>query len=135
MYAVSVAVIMPAPDAHRIATRNSWGKVLPLPEIRAELGFAESYSEADFERIKRGLIPSAMEDKWFVFFEEPWLYFHRSWTGIGIYGVAFQSSIEGAAVAASWVNRDAQQYRETRADHDRAALRSLIDALLLERPK
>lgn len=56
-------VVMPIPH---IATRQSW-KVLPLPEIRADLGFAESYTTADFELIKRGLIPDEMEDKWFIF--------------------------------------------------------------------
>lgn len=105
-----------------------------MPEIRAELSFSDSYISADFERIKCGLIPEAMEDKWFVFFEEPWLYFHRSWTGAGIYGVKFQSSTDGATVVGSWVNRNAQQYKETRTDYDRALLKFLIDALLLGRP-
>jgi hypothetical protein len=115
-----------------IATRESW-KVSPLPEIRTELGFAESYTTAEFEVIKRGLIPEEMEDKWFVFFEEPWLYFHRSWTGAGIYGVEFQSSAEGATVVASWVSRDAKRYEAARTEHDRAVLTFLIDALLLRK--
>lgn len=105
-----------------------------MPETRAELSFSDSYSSADFERIKCGLIPEEMEDKWFVFFEEPWLYFHRSWTGAGIYGVKFQSLTDRASVVASWVRRDAQQYTETRTDYDRAILKFLIDALLLGRP-
>jgi hypothetical protein len=60
-----------------------------LPESRADLSFAESYTAGEFERIKRGVIPREMEDKWFVFYEEPWLYFHRSWTGACIYAVRF----------------------------------------------
>lgn len=75
-----------------------------------------------------------MEDKWFIFYEEPWLYFHRSWTGVGIYGVEFEVSPQGASVAASWVSRESRQYAETRTDHDRALLKFLIDALLLGRP-
>jgi len=113
-----------------IATRESW-TVLPLPEYRAALGFAETYTSADFERLKCGLIPEEMEDKWFIFYEDPWLYFHRSWTGAGIYGVEFHASHQGASVAASWVSRDATQYGETSTDHDRDLLKFLIDALLL----
>src|SRR5689334_3790210 len=116
---------MPDQDANRIATRECW-KVLPLPEIRAELGFAATYTSVDFELIKRGLIPEEMEDKWFVFFEKPWLYFHRSWTGAGIYGVEFQSSPLGVSVVASWVGGRVNQ-NAAGTDYDRAVLTFLID--------
>jgi hypothetical protein len=98
------------------------------------LGLTASYSPADFELIKRGSIPEEMEDKWFVFYEEPWLYFHRSWTGAGIYGVQFIADAnEQASVVSSWVSRDASQFGETGTDYDRAALAFLIDVLLLGR--
>lgn len=116
--------------SNEIATRESW-KILALPETRADLDFAEAYTLEEFERIRRGLIPHEMEDKWFVFFEEPWLFFHRSWTGSGIYGVRFQLSDSGASAVESWVSRDRNQYTETRTDYDRAMLEFLIDALLL----
>ena len=74
-----------------------------------------------------------MEDKWFIFYEEPWLYLHRSWTGAGIYGVRFQS--DGAIVPAveSWASRDAS-YKATSVEYDRAILRFLIEGLLVRTP-
>jgi len=123
---------MPPSLPIEIASRQSW-KTLASPEARADLAFAEAYSVEDFERIKRGVIPQAMEDKWFVFYEEPWLYFHRSWTGFCIYGVRFQSSASVATPVESWVSRDISQYKETRTDYDRAMLKFLIDAFLLGR--
>jgi hypothetical protein len=113
-----------------IATRDSW-KTLPLPEARAELGFSQSYSTEEFERIKRGLIPQEMEDKWFIFFEEPCLYFHRGWTGMCIYVIRFEVSETGASVVESWVNRDPEQYGKTDTEYDRAIVKFLIEALLL----
>lgn len=107
--------------------------VLPCPELRADLGFAEVYTPSEFDRIKRGLIPIEMEDKWFMFFEDPWLFAHRSWTGICIYAVKFESSPTAASAVESWVNRDPQQYRGTSLEHDRALLKFLIDAFLLGR--
>jgi hypothetical protein len=95
---------------------------------------AESYTHADFEKIKRGLIPEEMEDKWFIFFEEPWLYFHRSWTGSGVYGAKFRQSNYGASLVASWVGQSDGQHMEPRQDHHRAMLKFLIDALLLGKP-
>ena len=123
---------MQGPEAKRIATRESW-EVRPLPEARAELGFAESYTNEEFELIKRGLIPEEMEHKWFIFFEEPWLHFHRSWTGHGIYGVKFKTSPGSASVIDSWVSRE-DTWKGTKTKYDRLLLKFLIDALLLGRP-
>jgi hypothetical protein len=117
---------------NEIATRGSW-KIVSLPSARADLSFAAAYTLEEFEHIRRGVRPREMEDKWFVFFEEPWLFFHRSWTGAGIYGVRFELSDSGAVAVESWVSRDTDQYRETRTDYDRAVLTFLIDALLLKK--
>jgi hypothetical protein len=117
-------------EAQLTATRDSW-KALPCPEKRKALEFNENYSLAEFDRIRQGLIPIEMEDKWFIFYEAPWLYAHRSWSGICIYAVRFDDASGGASVAESWVNRS--QYSETRPDYDRALLKFLIDALLLGR--
>src|SRR5690349_5322600 len=98
------------------ATRDSW-KVLPCPEKREALGFNEVYSLAEFDRIRQGFIPSDMDDRWFIFYEEPWLYAHRSWSGICVYAVRFESASGGASVAESWVNRDRSQYGKTSTDY------------------
>jgi len=45
---------------------------------------ALSFTEEQYQKMQKGLIPKAMEDKWYVYFENDWLYFHRSWTGAGI---------------------------------------------------
>lgn len=81
--------------------------------------------------MKRGLIPQRMEDKWFIYFEEAWLYFYRSWTGHCIYAIRFESSAAGGSAVESWVSRDSAQYRETRTDYDRLIAKFLIDAFLL----
>jgi len=81
--------------------------------------------------MKRGLIPRQMEDKWFIYFEEPWIYFHRSWTGPCIYGIRFESSTTGVLAVESWVSRDSTQYRETRTEYDQLIAKFLVDAFLL----
>ncbi len=40
-----------------------------------------------------------MEDKWFIYFDEPYLYFHRSWTGDAVYRVALGPKDSGVTVA------------------------------------
>lgn len=116
------------PDA--IATRSSW-KIVAPPAARAPLEFTQSYTSDEFQRIQRGSIPRQMEDKWFIYYEEPWLHLHRSWTGFYIFALRFQSSDAGASVVESWVNRDAAQHDGWNLADDRAVARFLVDALLL----
>jgi hypothetical protein len=75
-----------------------------------------------------------MDDKWFICFHQGWLLFHRSWTGVCIYGLQLERLSGGVHVRDSWVNRDPSQYKGTELEYDRKLARFLIDALLLRRP-
>ena len=109
-----------------IATRADW-KTTPLPTARETLVLDRVYTAVEFDRIKLGRVPREMEDKWFVFYEEPWLHFHRSWTGFGVYQVRFES-VEGISrVAEAFVSRDQEQYRSTNAKSDALFLAVMLD--------
>jgi hypothetical protein len=108
------------------ATRGDW-KTTPLPAARKAIPFDRSYTAEEFAWVKEGLVPECMEDKWFVFYEEPWLYFHRSWTGYCVYQLRFEPADSGARVAEVWVSRDAEQYRETDDTRDALLLAVLLD--------
>jgi hypothetical protein len=103
----------------------------PSIESRADLGVAAVYPSVEFEQVMCGVTPQEMEHKWDITFEDPWLYFHRSWTGICVYGLRFERSAVGASVVESWVNRDQSQYRMTSIEYDQAMVRFLIDAMML----
>jgi hypothetical protein len=75
-----------------------------------------------------------MEDKWFIFFEAPCLYLHRSWTGVCIYVVRCREDGAGAVVEEAWANRDPAEYRRTDDAYDARLLGYLIDRLLLSLP-
>jgi hypothetical protein len=111
-------------------TRSSW-KLLPLPVRQDRLELDLRYSLNDAERIKLGYMPKEMEDKWFLFFERNWLYFHRSWTGAGIYGVRFESFPDGFHVAEAWVNGDGDHYVSPGPEQDADMIQRLIERLLL----
>jgi len=111
------------------ATSLSW-KHLPLPDERESLRFDALFTDADAEHLMLGLIPQEMEDKWFVYFENGWLRFHRSWTGHCIYALRLDGCPVGVRVVESWANKNPQQYTGTDIAEDRARVRSLIDRLL-----
>lgn len=112
------------------ATRRSWTNQ-PLPEKRSRLALRREFTGQEFEALRRGLIPEAMEDRWFIFLEGDILYFHRSWTGYCIYQLSLRKEDAGYAVAEALVNRDAGQYSGGDDAHDVKLLTFLIDNLLL----
>jgi hypothetical protein len=114
------------------ASRTSWKTQPPPPaEARERLPYERRFDAAEQQRLLRGLVPDQMEDKWFIFHEDGWLYFHRSWTGLCIYGVRLRPEGAGSAVEEAWVNRAPDQYARTDSDYDTRLLAYLVDRLLL----
>jgi hypothetical protein len=92
----------------KTATKEAW-ETYPVEHpkrIAIELVFTDS----QFEKLKYGLIPRQMEDKWFCYFEADWLYFHRSWTGFGIYKAQLLKEPEGYSIREFWVERNPEKY-------------------------
>ena len=116
-----------------VAMRQSWANV-PLPEQRTLISYQREFSAEEYEVIRYGLIPEAMEDKWFIFLEEDVLYFHRSWTGYCIYQLTLKKDGANYTVTEALVNRDPSQYSATNNDYDEKFLTWIIDNLLLGRP-
>jgi hypothetical protein len=112
------------------AQRNSW-KTEPMPVKTARLPYARVFSIEEYGRISLGLIPREMEDKWFIFLEDDWLYLHRSWTGTCVYKVQLQQKEDKYNVADALVNRDPEQYLETDINYDAALLNFLVENFLL----
>jgi hypothetical protein len=112
------------------ATREAW-KTVAMPEQKSRLAWPRTFTSQEFDRLSRGLIPAAMEDKWFIYLEDQVLYFHRSWTGFCIYQLHLKPAGDGWAATEAWVNRDNEQYKATSDDYDSALLAFLIDNLLL----
>lgn len=88
------------------------------------------FSHAEMARLREGLVPEEMEDKWFVVWTGDALDFHRSWTGLHVYRVTFEPAPFGEAIAAVVVS-GAPAARG--GDHAARLLLWLCDALLLGR--
>ena len=83
------------------ANRTSW-KCKPFVAGTA-LPYQRGFSDEELARISNGLIPGKMEDKWFIFYEEPYLYFHRSWTGEPFSRLKFAAGKEGTQVSEAFI--------------------------------
>ena len=116
----------------RPARRDDW-TTHPLPEQHIVLGADWRYTPDEARRMRLGLIPEVMEDKWFIYHADGRLHFHRSWTGFCIYEVELIEDGAHLRLGEIRVSRDMDQYRKTSVEHDLQLLRFLIDRLLLGR--
>jgi hypothetical protein len=113
-----------------IARRDRW-KTSSMPARTSELAYSAEFSQAEFERISRGLVPREMENKWFIFLEDGCLFFHRSWTGHCIYRVELEPLGDKHVVRCAEANRDPDEYKQTDDAYDSELLSFLVDVLLL----
>lgn len=108
-------------------------KPRPLPRRRVQLPFERNFTEAESLRLKRGFVAHSMEDRWHIFFRDPWLTFVRSWTGFCVYKVRLEVSEGGCKIVQAFASRDSKQYGGTDARQDVEILSFLIEHLLLDR--
>jgi hypothetical protein len=114
------------------ATSKDW-KTHPLPKKRSLIPADRQFTSREMDRIKRGVIPMEMEDKWFVFFKRNRLYFHRSWTGFCVYIAHFKRKQDGQVLCLIEANRNAKQYSDKDDAYDAKLFFYILDLLLLGR--
>jgi len=74
--------------------------------------------ERQLARMRFGLWPEQMEDKWFAYYENGRICFHRSWTGHKIYEAEIQRADSGYTIPEITVERDQKIYRQTNNAED-----------------
>jgi hypothetical protein len=115
------------------ATQPSDWKTVELPSKRTTLTLDREFSKQEMEKIRRGILPRQMEDKWFIYWKDGDLFFHRSWTGFCTYIVHFNEEENGSRMVKAEVNRDPDQYSQTDDAYDAKMISYLVDILLLEK--
>lgn len=112
------------------ATKLDW-QLFPLPENRAVLKINRVFSRSQMDRIRHGVIPRDMDERWFIYFEDNTLYLHRSWTGHCVFIVSL-NEIENDAwhISHCLVSRDKEQYGETSNAADIKLLHLVINDML-----
>ena len=113
-----------------LVKQEDW-KTNPIPKQRVKLTFNRIFSTEQTELIKVGLPAKGMEDKWFIYFENNELFFHRSWTGNCIFQVQFEHKENSLIATYIEANRDLDQYSETDNKNDLYLVNRLIDKMLL----
>ena len=94
-----------------------------MPEQHAEIFPEIHLTAAELAKLQYGSIPGAMEDHWFLFFEDTQFYCIRSWSGNCIY---IADVTDGGDILHALVNRDPAQYTCTNDEEDCLMLTHLV---------
>ena len=73
-----------------------------------------------------------MEDKWFIFYENDRLYFHRFWTGRGVFKAQLIKGPDDYSMDEFWAERNNEKYENSDDDQDRETFCFLIANELLK---
>jgi hypothetical protein len=116
------------------AASTSWERT-PFKEC-VPIPYRAAFDAEQFVRLKAGLIPQTMEDKWFIHYEEPELFFHRSWTGQPVYRLTLATLADGgAAVSEALWSKELAVASKDGPDYQVQLLDFLVANLLLGQSK
>ena len=75
-----------------------------MPASAERLAVDREYPGHEWARLCFGVVPNSMEERWFIFYEEPWLCVHRNSNGECFFRVRFEVTGGGARIAEAYVN-------------------------------
>jgi 8-oxo-dGTP pyrophosphatase MutT (NUDIX family) len=124
----------PLPLERPIARRSDL-TTRPLPAARVTLPLELRFGPSEMAAIRRGLVPSEMDERWFFFYEDGVLHCHRSSTGICIYRVYFRPTDSGWEAWQVEINRRRDEYGQTDDGEELGRLTGIIEQLLILGPE
>ena len=111
------------------ALPTSW-KTRPFNE-GVPIPYRGAFDHEQFSGLKQGLVPQQMEDKWFIYYEEPYLFLHRSWTGQPVYRLTLRPSQGGAEVTEALWSKDPADASELDSEYQVKLIGFLLSNLVL----
>lgn len=86
------------------ATQNSW-KTIPMEKPQPYCTHLTLTPE-HFAKLQMGFIPENMDDRWFVYFDNDWVYLHRSWTGYETFRAKIQTENDCYTIKEFWAETE-----------------------------
>ena len=82
------------PETKEKATADSW-HTEPMQGQPVELPMDFALSDAQMAVIALGHIPEVMEDHWFMYCDESWIRYYRSWSGLCVFEARYEKAAKG----------------------------------------
>ena len=114
------------PEKKKKATAKSW-KTEPMQDRPLELPMDFALSDAQMAIISLGHIPEVMEDHWFMYCDEAWIRYYRSWSGLCVFEAGYEKSADGYRIVTLRMHAE-----DDRSERYAAKQKALFLALLLD---
>lgn len=88
------------PDKSKVATKDSW-QTEPMPSDPKEVSVMPAQlilSHDNMDQLRRGHVPEAQEDHWFMYSDRDYIRYYRSWTGM----CAFEAHVAYSSVGEAY---------------------------------
>ncbi len=120
----------PLPKKTRTATADDW-KTEPLPEKAddmTEMSFGFRIPAGSMAVIRKGHIPEVMEDHWFMYCDNEYIRYFRSWTGMCAFEAHYRKDGDDYLVDNLKMNHDLAQFGVNGDEAGAALFRYLVVA-------
>lgn len=122
----------PEPEPRRTRPAEAGDQATtPMPALHVDIPVDRRFSAEEMERVRLGVLPDQMEDKWFIYWDDGRLHMHRSWTGMCIYIAQFTEDDAGWRMVSLRANRDPDQYSQPDDAEDAAMAMFVINVVVL----
>ena len=112
-------------------TKSDW-KIKPITNSADKIDLRLTFTNSDFEKIRQGFKPKDMDDRWFIYSEDLWVNFHRSWMGDCIFRVRFDKTADDTYTTVEcWVERNEKIYGIKDDNENRRIIEQIIKDRLL----
>ena len=109
--------------------KSNW-RTVDMPETWEAAEINRSLTEEDYQTLICGFIPRDMDDRWFLYVQNDWVYLHRSWTGHCIFKLKLEVLSSHVILTDIRINRDPNQYRSVNLEADKNEANSILTSLL-----
>lgn len=100
-----------------------------------KIPYRATFDIQEFSRLRQGLTPKSMDDKWFVYYQQPYLFLNRSWTGMPAYRITLKEKENSVKVIEALWSRKLAEESKWGLEYEAQLLDFLISNLLLGQGK
>ncbi|WDF80815.1 hypothetical protein PQ469_12435 [Mucilaginibacter sp. KACC 22773] len=108
---------------------HDW-KAIPFPFEHEKIILNKVLTNEGYNALILGHRPHGMDDRWFVYCKDSWLYLHRSWTGYCIFKIKLDMIDGNYKLTEAHLSRDQDQYRSSSKESDIEVINLVIDLVI-----
>lgn len=101
-----------------------------MPDETERFYSGRELTSEEYSKLSLGLKPSGMDDKWFIYVKEGYIYFHRSWTGHCIFIARIENNMDRIFLSDVTTNKKPEQFAAQDLGVKKEMFEKLVDLVL-----